>query len=455
MKLMLEMHLIYIIFIYSVFTFWSLYGIINNVRKYHSITIMSLCKLMYIITLAIVPIITYGVYLRGNNVSTLSYDERDVWTLYVIAVYTVIAYIMFIFGYKIKQRQYQEKYGSNQSEIIVLITILMIISIVSLILWSSGFGGINQLLINANSVRAGFITSLGNKAFFKHFVPMAMIVSFLTFNYLFIDKADNSTQEKVYVWVSFLISIIISVLFILANDGRMLAGVYVGLFFLLVIKNDYEVKQKSLKSIVLKMLVLSALALVVIINADEIFRIMKGEKVIVAATTDSEKDIFSSIAYEFSFTLTGAQEAILSHARGYGNYTLWNDIVNGIFAWLPTSIKPVMLTDVWDYNTSLLNTGVYGQAPTSMIAQSIYDLGMFGILFIPCVYGVVVRKIEKILTSYKNNLFASTIYIVLGFYLAKGITYFSLYNIMMNVFFIVVACIVYKSLQKIRIGGSK
>ena len=78
MKLMLEMHLIYIIFIYSVFTFWSLYGIINNVRKYHSITIMSLCKLMYIITLAIVPIITYGVYLRGNNVSTLSYDERDV-----------------------------------------------------------------------------------------------------------------------------------------------------------------------------------------------------------------------------------------------------------------------------------------------------------------------------------------------------------------------------------------
>ena len=234
MKLMLEMHLIYIIFIYSVFTFWSLYGIINNVRKYHSITIMSLCKLMYIITLAIVPIITYGVYLRGTNVSTLSYDERDVWTLYVIAVDTVIAYIMFILGYKINRRQYQDKYGSNQSEIIVLITILMIISIVSLILWSSGFGGINQLLINANSVRAGFITSLGNKAFFKHFVPMAMIVSFLTFNYLFIDKADNSTQEKVYVWVSFLISIIISVLFILANDGRMLAGVYVGLFLSLI-----------------------------------------------------------------------------------------------------------------------------------------------------------------------------------------------------------------------------
>lgn len=446
---MLEVHLILIICIYSIFAIWAISEIVKNIRKFHNITIMSLCKLMYIITLVIVPIITYCVFISGNNVSTLSYEDKNLWTLYVIVLYTIIAYCMFLVGYKIKQREYVEKYNTNQSKLIVVITILMTFSIVSLILWASGFGGINQLLINANSIRAGFITSSGNRAFFKHFVPMAMIVSFLTFNYLFIEKIHNLFKERVYVLVLFAVSVVISILFILANDGRMLAGVYIGLFFLLTIKNDYEVKQKSLKSIVLKLLILSVIAIILIINADEIFRLMKGERVI-ATTVTPKRNIFSSIAYEFSFTLTGAQEALLSHANGTGMYTICNDIVNGIFAWLPTSVKPIILTDVWDYNTLLLNTGVHGQAPTSIIAQSVYDLGIIGILFIPCIYGMIIRKIERLLTAYKNNLFTNTIYIVLGFYLAKGIAYFSMYNIMMNVFFIAVACIIYQVLQKVK-----
>ena len=95
------------------------------------------------------------------------------------------------------------------------------------------------------------------------------------------------------------------------------------------------------------------------------------------------------------------------------------------------------------------HTGVYGQSPTSILAQSIYDLGFLGVLLIPCIYGFVIRKIENKLESYGSNIFYNTIYIVLGFYLAKGIVYFSMYNIMMNIFFIVAACIIYKVLHKI------
>lgn len=445
--LMIVEELILLIVLYSIFMVASLCDVAIYVKKSHRISIMTLCKLMYIVGFAVIPIITYAVYLNGYRASTLLYDGY-MWTHFIIFICTVVAYCTMKFGYKIKQRKPKKKSNQDYVKMIMLMTLLLIISVISLSFWASGFGGINELITNANSIRAGFIKSSSNKAFFKHFVPMSMIVSFIAFNYLFIDKNYKRKISTIYVFFTFIVSIFISIIFILANDGRMLAGVYIILFCLLLIKNEYEVKNKNLKSISFKILILSILAIIIIINADSIFGVIKGNTV-VTSTSVEERNIFSSLAYEFSFTLTGIQQAIITYVNGTSKLTIINDVINGVFAWLPTSFKPFICVDVWDYNTALMNTGVYGQSPTSILAQSIYDLGFLGVLLIPCIYGFVIRKIENKLESYGSNIFYNTIYIVLGFYLAKGIVYFSMYNIMMNIFFIVAACIIYKVLHKI------
>ncbi|WP_407854714.1 hypothetical protein [Enterococcus faecium] len=233
----------------------------------------------------------------------------------------------------------------------------------------------------------------------------------------------------------------------------MLAGIYLFLFCLLIVKNDYEVKGKQLSGILLKMMLLIVITIAIILASDGIFSLMRGTG-ISEISDKSGRSLVVTMAKEFNFIPTSLQQALISHADGSVGLTIGNDIINGIFAWLPTSLKPIALADVWDINTSLIHSGVYGQSPTSIVAQSVYDLGYIGVLIIPAFYGFIIRRVEKFLDSYENNMFSTTVYIVIGFYLAKGIAYFSFSNIMMNIFFVVLGCVIYWVIQHVTINRS-
>lgn len=445
----MDTHLVFIIAIYLVFSVIAMINEINRIRKTGIIGIITFCRVLYILFVAIVPIIIFCGYLQKGITAYLKYEDRYIWTFYVGAFYTVLTYLMFSFGYHIKQKDVAIKKRSFTTKITILSTIFVLVSIMSLFLWASGFGGVGMLIMEANSIRAGFIGSSTNVAFFKHFVPLSMLAAFLIFDQVIVKKAS---KRIVYLLLLFVISTIISIIYILANDGRMLAGIFIMLFFLILIKNDYEVKKKSLKTIILKTILLVAVVMLIILNADYIFRTMRGVEVL---RNTQDNSLVDTVSDEFAFIVSSLQNAIIHRNDGTASYMFVNDVINGCFAWLPTSLKPISMVDVWDYNTSLLSTGGYGQTPTSIVAQAVYDLGFIGVLFIPTIYGMLIKKIEKILSSYKNNSFISTVYIVLGFYLAKGMAYFSLYNIMMNVFFIIVGCIIFTVLNKVTIGKGR
>lgn len=446
----MDTHLIIVIVIYFAFSFLAIVAEINRIKKSHVIRIVSLCRMMYILLVAIVPGIIFSAYLVDGTTAYLKYENRYICTFYIGALATIITYFMFTFGYHIKQKNIPTKDSEYISKTTLLASIFIIISVVALVLWSSGFGGVSALVAQANSIRAGFVGSSSNVAFFKHFVPLSMLAAFLIFNKLVITKDLKNIFESIYLIILFVISLIISIIFILANDGRMLAGIFIMLFFLLVIKNEYEVRKRSLKKIIFKIVILVVIVVAIILNADNIFRIMRGDEIFTLA---NEETFLQTISREFAFVVSSLQTTIINRTEGTASLMVLNDVVNGIFAWLPTSLKPIILPDVWDYNTQLLNTGIYGQAPTTIVAQSIYDIGIIGVIVIPTLYGVLVKKIENILDSYKGNSFTTTVYIVLGFYLAKGMAYFSFYNIMMNVFFVVVGCIIFMIFNKVTIRG--
>lgn len=447
---MIDAHLIFIIISYLIFALIAVMYEIKNIRIRREIRMISLCKFMYIFLLAIVPALIFCGYIAEGITTYIKYEDRYIWTFYVGLLITVIGYIGICFGYRVKQKSYSEKVNLKAPRILLLNTIYVLISIFSLYLWASGFGGIGELINSANSIRAGFIGSSGNVAFFKHFVPLSMLASLLLFQFLFITKNAENITRKIYGFILFIPAVVISFLFILANDGRMLAGIYIFLFFLLVIRNEYEVKQVDLTKIVIRLVVLLIITVAIIINSDMIFRIIRGD-VLGARIEQTNSSFFETLTTEFSFIVTSLQTALISRLDGTVQLTFFNDFINGIFAWLPTSLKPIILPDVWDINTKLISASSYGQAPTDIVAQSIYDLGLVGIVLIPVFVGMFIRKMENIFRTYGKNVFYSTIYIVLGFYLAKGIAYFSLYNIMMNIFFIVVGCIIYWLFSKITI----
>lgn len=445
--MVIDNHLEIISMCYIFFAILAIVSIIINVAKSHKLSIMSMCSVMYIATLFVVPAIILGGYVNGLAYpSGVSFEERDLWTFYTQLALTGIGYLVFHFGYRIKQKKGKTHKVTNDQRILLTSVIFSLVSIVSLFFWASGYGGVSDLVINANQIRAGRLISKNSYTFFKHFVPLSLFASWMLFNML-IRKEFKNKYKKFLGAILLLCDVVLSTVYIQANDGRLLLAVFILLFFLIYLKYQYEIKEAHTTSMMLRVGIILLVAVFILFNADTILSIMRDE-----TTVGFESfEIIQKIAGEFSFLLSGTQRALYQYTSVDFKMMIGNDVINGLFAWLPTSAKPIILEDVWDYNTGLLWTGRYGQSPTSIVAQSVYDLGIAGIIVIPFLYGMLIKRIEIILENRKGIIFYDTVYLVLGFYLCKGIPYFSIYNIMINTFFVFIAIFIYSIFQKIKL----
>lgn len=445
--MLINNHLEIIATLYIVFAVFSTISVFIKIAQSRKITIMNMCSIMYVLLLGVVPAIILLGYTDGSKATKgIVFEESTVWTFYLQLVLTIVAYLFFCFGYKIKQKETKLSATYAKSKTLPTSVIFSVLSLVSLFLWASGYGGVGRLIANANSIRAGWLSSSNSFTFFKHFVPLSLLASWMLFNML-IRKEAKGRFGKISVLILLLCNFALSSIYIQANDGRLLLAAYVLIFLLLYIKYQYETKRARFKSMLLKLGVVFIAVVFILFNADSILHTMRNE----SYASSSDSNIVDTISKEFSFIISGAQNALFQGLTNDGKLMISNDVVNGIFAWLPTSLKPIILEDVWDYNTRIINVGGHGQSPTSIVAQSVYDLSLSGIIIIPFIYGILIKKIENVLEKRKGNVFYDTVYVALGYYLCKGIPYFSIYNIMMNTFFIVVAVLIYNAVQKIKL----
>ena len=447
--MMINYHFIVIILVYLMFITRELIYILNTIIKSKKLSFLTLSSLIYVAILAVIIVLEYSINIFSNSNFSLRHNFNLIIYHYLALFFTLICFYMFKLGYFNKQKVYHLKSSLSKGKMYFLLFFLTLVSILSLILWASDFGGLSLLIKNSNGIRAGYIVGTGNKSFFKHFVPSSMIVSLTLFHIIFLKREEKNTLIKIVNIFLLLFSFIISYIYILANDGRMLAVTYLLLFFLLKINYDFKFKNKGVASTIILGIFLSVIAIIVIINGDFFLNIIKGKP-----NNDIHYKLsdnyLKTITSEFSFIMQGVFQAINARFEGKAHYLIVNDVVNGILAWLPSNLKPINLVDVWDYNTILINSNIYGQAPTTIVAQSFYDLGFLGIFIIPYVYGTITRKFECILNSYSNDSFIDAIYISLGFNLAKGLVYFSFYNIMLNIFYIFFSYIIYIVIKKIK-----
>lgn len=447
--MLIDSHLGIIALLYIVFAIIAIISTVIKIARSHKLSIMNMCSVMYILSLCVMPAVIFLGYTNGlKGTDIIIFNDKTVWTFYSQFILTIIGYFMFHFGYKIKQKESKPYASPTEHKNLLISFVFTLISVVSLFLWASGYGGVVELLAKANHIRAGWVSSSNSFAFFKHFVPVALLSSWMLFN-LMLRREIKGTFAKLGVFILLLCNIALSSIYIQANDGRLLLAVYIFLFFVLYLKYKYEIEKTNIAPLLLKFGIAFIIVVFILFNAGTILSMMRNETTV--SSDNGSSNIINTITKEFSFIIAGTQSALFQNFSGDGSLMIVNDIVNGVFAWLPTSLKPIILEDVWDYNTRILNSGGYGQSPTSIVAQSIYDLSLLGIIIVPFLYGMIVKKFEKVLEKRKGSVFYDTIYVVLGYYLCKGIPYFSIYNIMINTFFIFVAIFIYNTVHKIKL----
>lgn len=412
----------------------------KTVIKLRKITMGTLCFLFYAILCCIIP----GLTIWKGDVSRC----KDYSTYYAFISYiaTLLALIASYWGYSKSNRLVKQTIAPEKTSIEVVngnknllfaSVFFLVVSLVSLFYWASGYGGIVNVMLVGDQIRSSFLSSTNSLMFLKHLIPLSIISSLMMFTDIFVNKDKGHRFFKMLVMTA---SIIVSFIYIMANDGRMLAGTFLLYFVMIILKYQYEVKGNSVQKIATYSIAIIAAIFFVIIQSEAWFAEIRHANV-----SESEHDILGIVLTEFNFIYISLNTALYTVINGISDFVLINDLLNGLFAWLPTSLKPVALSDVWDYNTLLINDGGYGQSPACLAAQSFYDLGWLGLIIVPFVYTYIVGKVENLL----NNDYSTSgmvFYVTLGFYFAKGMAYFSFYNIMMNIFFVVVGLIVYRKL---------
>jgi oligosaccharide repeat unit polymerase len=428
-----------IIFAYIVTGLFVLYREYRRVRIERFISFGNLCFAFFAILCLIIP----GLTIWKGDVSRCK--DNSIFYVFLSYIISLISLMFSYLGYNkgrkihpnvqaVHNSSYQ-KLKDNSKNLLLTSMVLMIISFVSLYYWSSGYGGIFNVMLVGGQIRASFLHSTNSLMFLKHLIPVSIISSLLMYTDLFINKNRSKRFFRLLVLV---LSVAISFIYIMANDGRMLAGTYLLYFILISLKDHYEVKHTSMRKIILSTLVIIVLVFFVIIQSESWFADIRKTE-----AETSEGSAIDIVLREFNFIYIGLNTALYSVIENVSHYTIINDVVNGLFAWLPTSLKPLMLDDVWDYNTILINDGGYGQSPTNLPTQAFYDLGLFGVVFISFGYMYLVGAIEKKFRGQISTV-AIVFYVVFGFYFARGVAYFSMYNIMINFFFIVISWILYK-----------
>lgn len=429
-----------VIFLYIITGIIVVYKEYKNVIKLHKITMGTLCFLFYAILCCIVP----GLTIWKGDVSRC----KDYSTYYAFISYlaTLLTLIASYWGYSKSQRGAKKTIAPEKTSIEVVkgdknllfaSVFFLVVSFVSLLYWSSGYGGIVNVMLVGDQIRSSFLSSTNSLMFLKHLIPLSIISSLILFTDIFVNKDKRHRFFKMLVMTA---SIIVSFIYIMANDGRMLAGTFLLYFIMIILKYQYEVKGNSVQKIATYSVVIIATIFFVIIQSEAWFAEIRHANV-----AESEHDVLGIVLREFNFIYISLNTALYTVNNGMSDYVILNDLLNGLFAWLPTALKPVALADVWDYNTLLINDGGYGQSPACLAAQSFYDLGLIGLLVVPFTYTYIVGKVENLLDNdYSTS--GLVFYVTLGFYFAKGMAYFSFYNIMMNIFFVVVGLIAYKKL---------
>lgn len=426
--------------------------------------------MMYDLVFGIFPLIislqivfTGSQYDYINSILDLSEEGINALIYYYFMAFTGfvaiwLSYFSEIRKYssKIKRENYSMVANENKNSLMPIVAwSCLFVSAVSLFLWSKAYGTIFTLMKNANKVRSG--PGLGgvtnNLAFFKHPTKIVLIATQMFFILIFKDKSGNGKirAKRIANIIGFLISSILSGFYLVANDGRLTILIF--LLSLLWLTTAGRKNQNVVKTILCGccVLIISILLLYQMDNITHYLRFGVWKK------SEIQGKLLYSVIKELGFLPRGGQTSVMSAWNGKVKLTFIDDLVTGLFAWVPTKFKPIGFEDVWNINTILIFGDLsvsHGQQPCSIITQGYYDLRYLGVIFFCIMLGRFVKKVDAWDLN-EGTLFTLVVKANIMGMLFRVVPYFSFYDIILGFFPLIVVIVVYKTLIAIDYRNSR
>lgn len=401
-------------------------------KKNKKIDLLTFINLFFILIYFIVPLIIIFYHEKLSSTSPVqNIDFTNPFfqdTLFNSLFYSVVSFISINFGMNIKVKFKKQNFYFSENTIVVSAWILTLLGLISLLIWSSAYGGPFSALKYANSIRAGRDIGINNRySFFMKMIPFGQIGFYFFFSLLFTRKTFSNL-------LGFLISAIVTILYILANSSRMHMVLLFVILFLI-----YKLNTKIKKRDYIFFGIGSISALLIMSSAESILNVLQGTN----ASIQIKFNIFKVLAEEFFFPLTSLQV----YLKNSPPIRLHFDLVSAILAWFPSSFRPDSLIKLEVFNTLLWKkTLLFGGLPTDIVTTSLYELHFLGPIVLPFMYGIIARNFNDRYSNIKeyHSSYQIVVKLLGSFYILKAIPYNSYDNIMTNIFNLVFSILTIK-----------
>lgn len=429
-----------------------------SVREIKSFRIINLFGYMYGLTFGLLPAAVLLMYsFTGLTLShgyyMIDYTADGLRRIFIWFLLSIVGYIVVQIVYKSAfSNQYSElckkKLNDLDSNLIkentsdyileklqLFLIICFAISCVSLHLWLKAYDGFWGLIQIADAVRDGVSNVVNPLAFFLRPGKMIMAVFFMSI--ILIKKKYNIGFNFIIMCVSF----VLSALMLIALDGRLSMVTYLVIMALLV-GEFFKIggfSSKKFKSLA----IIAVLSIIFIMNIDTLTDMLRGGY---RSSSQESTSFVENLLLEFTYIITGAQKAVETCIDASGTPMIGHDILGGIFAWVPASLRPDGIINIWNHNTVLCTIGdyIYGQLPCDFITTSIYNLGWFGPLVSGIFWGIIIKFIDFMHLK-KDDPFSNVLYYLLSMRIFRLVNYCLLYDFVLGVFDIFLAYVIWKA----------
>lgn len=282
------------------------------------------------------------------------------------------------------------------------IWILVCVGFVSMLLYSSLFGGVGVLLTNPNSIRDGSLLSANAPLeFVRRFIPSLMYASYIVYGFYLTSK------KKKYLFLT----LALSFFWLIINGGR---GAMIQ--YLLILVLAYMLKNRK-KVKLMQITIISGLIFLLVLYLRPFFMSLEQLENGLGAFWDSMQNILSSGRYNmdslqdrvFSFTdsigykYISTEAAISSVNSGVHNMNFFFEVLIALFSVIPSVILPFNVSQsIVFYNTIYIIGSYDSPIPPGGVALGYYSLSILGVILFSLVVGNLGKRMNGFFLRLKS-----------------------------------------------------
>ena len=428
-----EIDISLLVILYSIFGLFVLSNVYIEIKKNKKIELNTFFELYIFLVYSIAPIVSV-LFINVNDLINSYYFTEKIGYYYLLYVITVIFYLIYYFFIKLfsKKEYYtkQKKTIDISSNSFFFVNILIsVIGLVSLVLWTKAYGKPWDIIKYASAIRSGYSPIVNKLTFFKpfcYFLLMGFYNSFIIF---------KKTKFKILNFVVLIIDFIFSVIFLFANDSRMMMLIFVMCLIFYYKNKNINISLKN----ILQLLIIAVGILFLLGRLDNIsYYVRNGVK----RPNNTNGTIAQVVHDEFTYTYrNGVNVLYLYNNNLLPSIHEFKDLKNIVFAWIPERFKQGNET------LGALNTSYYvnssGAIPTDIITASIYKFHIVGIIIMPIFIAYLICLLERMLKKVKSE-YTDLIYTLCGCYLSlRLIADYDLSDNLFSCFYIIISYILF------------